>query len=176
MGRKEKCSGCIIIAEEKKRMFDFFQGNSLRVLLVRPRGVHSGAGFRATYSVEDAACGGEITAGEGRFASPAYPDSYPNSAQCVWSVGGAPGNRVSLSFLTFDLQVLQIDDCTNLKVETSSLRCRIFTSFFCENNRSLSVATATTSRSIQVPPRARWWGTTAGPQFQATSQSARSSG
>ena len=80
------------------------QGNSLRVFLVRPEGFLSGAGFRATYTVEDAACGGELTSAQGRFASPSYPDSYPPSAQCVWTLGSAPGNRVGLSFLAFDLE------------------------------------------------------------------------
>ena len=54
-----------------------------------------------------AACGGTIESLEGRFASPLYPDSYPNGVECVWDIKGSPGNTVKLSFESFGLDVTE---------------------------------------------------------------------
>ena len=40
---------------------------------------------------------------EGRFASPGYPNNYPPNAECIWRLGGAPGNRVRVTFLWYDI-------------------------------------------------------------------------
>ena len=48
----------------------------MRVTYRVPRHNSGSVGFRALYSVEDSACGGEITAPSGRFTSPSYPDRY----------------------------------------------------------------------------------------------------
>ena len=48
----------------------------MRVTYRVPRHNSGSVGFRALYSVEDSACGGEITAPSGRFTSPGYPDRY----------------------------------------------------------------------------------------------------
>ena len=50
------------------------------------------------------ACGGELSSEEGRFASPGYPGNYPDRAECVWILGGAPGNKVRLTFLSLDIE------------------------------------------------------------------------
>ncbi len=44
-----------------------------------------------------AACGGELTSEEGRFSSPDFPNSYPVGAECIWTIGGAPGNQIALT-------------------------------------------------------------------------------
>ena len=44
------------------------------------------------------ACGGDFTARNGAFTSPGYPNSYPQSTECVWTIQVAPGNRVQVSF------------------------------------------------------------------------------
>ena len=51
----------------------------MRVTYRIPRHNSGSVGFRALYSVEDSACGGEITAPSGRFTSPGYPDRYAKS-------------------------------------------------------------------------------------------------
>ena len=61
-------------------------------------------GFRAIYSVAESACGGSLTAIEGHLASPGYPNAYPQNAECVWTIGGWPGNRVTLTFQTFNIE------------------------------------------------------------------------
>jgi len=83
--------------------------------LVKARGAYSGTGFVATYSVEATACGGELSSARGRFASPSFPANYPTGAQCVWTVGGSPGNRVQLSFISFDVE--ESDNCHSDYVE-----------------------------------------------------------
>uniref|UniRef100_H2YKV3 CUB domain-containing protein n=1 Tax=Ciona savignyi TaxID=51511 RepID=H2YKV3_CIOSA len=68
----------------------------------------SGSGFAAQYHPSNSStssCGGELTAESGHFNSPNYPDVYPTSADCVWMIRSAPGNRIALSFLSFDLEV-----------------------------------------------------------------------
>ncbi|KFQ62798.1 CUB domain-containing protein 2, partial [Pelecanus crispus] len=35
------------------------------------------------------ACGGQLTGLSGEITSPRYPESYPNDAECRWSIGGA---------------------------------------------------------------------------------------
>ena len=50
------------------------------------------------------ACGGDLTSEEGHFASPGYPGNYPDSAECTWKIGGAPGNKVRVTFLRFDVE------------------------------------------------------------------------
>ena len=74
----------------------------MRVTFVK--GSYGGVGFRALYSVEDAACGGELTSSEGRIASPGFPENYPDGAECVWTVDSAPGNRVGLNFISLDIE------------------------------------------------------------------------
>ena len=62
----------------------------MRVTYRVPRHNSGSVGFRALYSVEDSACGGEITAPSGRFTSPSYPDRYVGS----WSVLGELVHRL----------------------------------------------------------------------------------
>ena len=49
------------------------------------------------------ACGGDLISEEGRFASPGYPNNYPPNAECIWRLGGAPGNKVRVTFLWYDI-------------------------------------------------------------------------
>lgn len=73
------------------------------------------SGFRAIYSVEETACGGDFISESGRFASPGFPNSYPQNAECVWTIGGWPGNKVTLTFESFNVEVS--DDCNRDYVE-----------------------------------------------------------
>ncbi|XP_013879229.1 cubilin [Austrofundulus limnaeus] len=40
----------------------------------------------------------------GAFNSPNFPDAYPPNIECVWTIRSSPGNRLQLSFITFNLQ------------------------------------------------------------------------
>ena len=65
--------------------------------------------FRATYTVEDTACGATLTAISGRFASPGYPNSYPMGAECVWTIRAPAGSMAVLLFHELDLA--ESDNC-----------------------------------------------------------------
>ena len=54
---------------------------------------------------------------EGRFASPNFPNNYLPNAECIWKLGGAPGNKVRLTFLWYDIE--ESDGCNKDYVENS---------------------------------------------------------
>ena len=64
--------------------------------------------FRAVYTVEETACGGELRSESGRVTSPGFPDSYPPAVECVWSLAASTGNRVQLNF-----EMLNIEESEN---------------------------------------------------------------
>ena len=78
--QRKRIMMCVVsIVEQVEFNFSLlllFQGNTMRVTYRVPRHNSGSVGFRALYSVEDSACGGEITAPSGRFTSPSYPDRY----------------------------------------------------------------------------------------------------
>ncbi|XP_006896641.1 PREDICTED: procollagen C-endopeptidase enhancer 1 [Elephantulus edwardii] len=49
-------------------------------------------------------CGGEITAESGYVASEGFPNLYPPSKECIWTITVPEGQTVSLSFRVFDLE------------------------------------------------------------------------
>ncbi|XP_064190205.1 cubilin [Anguilla rostrata] len=61
-------------------------------------------GFRATYSASTSGCGGDLHMESGAFNSPNFPGAYPPNVECVWTMTSSPGNRLQLSFITFQLQ------------------------------------------------------------------------
>ncbi|KFW64170.1 CUB domain-containing protein 2, partial [Pygoscelis adeliae] len=58
-------------------------------------------GFAAAYQKD--ACGGQLTGLSGEITSPRYPESYPNEAECRWSIGGA-GGPLTLVFTDFQVE------------------------------------------------------------------------
>ena len=54
-------------------------------------------------------CGGEFSGQGGEIVSPGYPDIYPNNSVCVWTVTGAEGDIIRVTFKDFDLEDSQ--DC-----------------------------------------------------------------
>uniref|UniRef100_A0A8C0RW72 Cubilin n=1 Tax=Canis lupus familiaris TaxID=9615 RepID=A0A8C0RW72_CANLF len=72
-------------------------------------------GFHATYAASSSACGGTFHMAEGIFNSPGYPEVYPSNVECVWNIVSSPGNRLQLSFITFQLEDSQ--DCSRDFVE-----------------------------------------------------------
>uniref|UniRef100_A0A3Q4HHJ3 Cubilin (intrinsic factor-cobalamin receptor) n=1 Tax=Neolamprologus brichardi TaxID=32507 RepID=A0A3Q4HHJ3_NEOBR len=84
--------------------------NSLVVKFISDHS-YSRKGFRATYSGSTSSCGGDLVMETGAFNSPNYPDAYPPNVECVWTIRSSPGNRIQLSFITFQLQ--GDSDCQN---------------------------------------------------------------
>ncbi|XP_037693302.1 cubilin [Choloepus didactylus] len=72
-------------------------------------------GFRATFVASSSACGGTFHMATGIFNSPGYPDVYPPSVECVWSILSSPGNQLQLSFISFQLE--ESPGCTRDFVE-----------------------------------------------------------
>ncbi|XP_036131390.1 cubilin [Molossus molossus] len=72
-------------------------------------------GFHATYTASSSACGGDFHMAEGTLNSPGYPEVYPSDVECVWNIVSSPGNRLQLSFITFQLEESQ--DCRRDFVE-----------------------------------------------------------
>ncbi|NXF02436.1 CDCP2 protein, partial [Smithornis capensis] len=50
------------------------------------------------------ACGGQLTGLSGEITSPRYPESYPNDAECHWSIGGAGSGPLTLVFADFQME------------------------------------------------------------------------
>ncbi|KAM6162076.1 cubilin isoform 2-T2 [Erethizon dorsatum] len=73
------------------------------------------AGFHALYVASTSACGGNFHMAEGIFETPGYPDIYPPNSECVWNIISSPGNRIQLSFISFQLEDSQ--DCSKDFVE-----------------------------------------------------------
>uniref|UniRef100_A0AAX7VLU9 Cubilin n=1 Tax=Astatotilapia calliptera TaxID=8154 RepID=A0AAX7VLU9_ASTCA len=84
--------------------------NSLVVKFISDQS-YSRKGFRAAYSGSTSSCGGDLVMETGAFNSPNYPDAYPPNVECVWTIRSSPGNRIQLSFITFQLQ--GDSDCQN---------------------------------------------------------------
>ena len=99
------------------------------------------SGFRALYSVEETACGGVFASESGRFASPGYPNSYPQNAECVWTVGGWPGNKLTLTFESFRLESSENCNRDYVEVHEKSAEGRLL-GHFCGETMPLSNITA----------------------------------
>ena len=41
----------------------------------------------------------------GEFMSPNYPNKYPNNVECIWTIMGAPGKVITVSFQHFELEL-----------------------------------------------------------------------
>ncbi|XP_043916396.1 CUB and sushi domain-containing protein 1-like [Protopterus annectens] len=52
----------------------------------------------------DALCGGYIHGRSGTMLSPSFPDFYPNSLNCTWTIEVSHGKGVQLTFHTFHLE------------------------------------------------------------------------
>ncbi|KAG9478625.1 hypothetical protein GDO78_012335 [Eleutherodactylus coqui] len=54
----------------------------------------------------DALCGGDVRGPSGTILSPGYPESYPNSLNCTWTIEVTHGKGVQFTFHTFHLEDL----------------------------------------------------------------------
>uniref|UniRef100_A0A8B9TNN9 CUB domain containing protein 2 n=1 Tax=Anas platyrhynchos TaxID=8839 RepID=A0A8B9TNN9_ANAPL len=55
-------------------------------------------GFAAAYRKGNA-CGGQLTGLSGEITSPRYPESYPNDAECRWSIGMEGGQGCGFDYV-----------------------------------------------------------------------------
>ncbi|XP_069787318.1 cubilin [Narcine bancroftii] len=65
--------------------------------------INSFRGFRAIYAASTSACGGMFHMESGAFNSPNYPEKYPSNSECIWYIISSPGNRVQVSFISFNI-------------------------------------------------------------------------
>ncbi|XP_054274028.1 cubilin-like isoform X2 [Macrosteles quadrilineatus] len=76
--------------------------------------------FEAMWSTLSTACGGELTSEQGEIASPNWPDGYPPNADCEWELKASIGNKVSLTFMKFDLEESEFCNTDYVEVRTNS--------------------------------------------------------
>ena len=67
-------------------------------------------------------CGGSVEGTEGVLMSPHYPDHYPNNSLCRWVLTADPGDRVRVTFSTFDLEDSMLCLPDYLEVRESSVK------------------------------------------------------
>ncbi|MBZ3891922.1 Cubilin [Sciurus carolinensis] len=78
-------------------------GSALTLRFVSDSGLNFD-GFHATYAASTSVCGGTFHMAEGILDSPGYPEVYPPNMECVWNIVSSPGNRLQLSFISFQLE------------------------------------------------------------------------
>ena len=60
-----------------------------------------------SYKVGD--CSGSFDTQNGMLSSPSYPDTYPSSKDCVYTISQPVGNAIVLKFASIDIQ--KSDNC-----------------------------------------------------------------
>ena len=87
----------------------------------------SGMGFQLKYESSDMApqviyrigelgeCGGTFTFPVGTFTSPSYPDSYPNNADCIYTISQPTGHVILLNFLSMNLYYHECSDYLEIR-------------------------------------------------------------
>ncbi|CAN7938348.1 unnamed protein product, partial [Ixodes hexagonus] len=85
--------------------------------------------FRATYGAFLSDCGATITSLAGSFASPDFPDSYPHSRDCVWTLSAASGNMMSLTFSAWDLEESEFCNKDYVEIREKSAAGTLFGRF-----------------------------------------------
>ena len=96
--------------------------------------------FRALYTVEDTACGGALTSLSGRFASPNFPNAYPQNTECVWEIGGWPGNQITLQFESFQLESSENCNRDYVEIHEGSEEGRLL-GLYCGSNLPTNITT-----------------------------------
>ena len=76
----------------------------------------SGLGFKLRYESTSTAlmttnqtgqCGGIFFTPNGTFTSPSYPDNYPNSAYCIYTISQPTGTVILLSILDMEIDAYE---------------------------------------------------------------------
>ncbi|KAK2530689.1 deleted in malignant brain tumors 1 protein [Columba guinea] len=91
------------VCSNDSRLF-YSSGQQLTVLFYSDSSVTK-RGFQASYNSVASSCGGLLQGLSGTFQSPGYPNTYPNSARCVWIIQLPASNlEVQLRFLDVELE------------------------------------------------------------------------
>ena len=98
------------------------------------------SGFRALYTVENTACGGIFASESGRIASPNYPNAYPQNTECIWEIGGWPGNFITLQFESFSLESSENCNRDYVEIHERSEEGRLI-GLFCGPNLPSNITT-----------------------------------
>ncbi|XP_006894385.1 PREDICTED: cubilin-like [Elephantulus edwardii] len=75
----------------------FSQNNEL-YLRFKSNGDISNRGYEIIWTSSPSGCGGTLYGDSGSFTSPGYPDTYPNSTHCEWTISAPAGRAVTVSF------------------------------------------------------------------------------
>ncbi|KZR95898.1 putative Cubilin, partial [Daphnia magna] len=51
---------------------------------------------------------------------PSFPNSYPVSTECIWTISASAGNRVMVSFRMFDIQETEFCNGDYLEIRTNN--------------------------------------------------------
>ena len=75
--------------------------------------IETGLGFKFGYESTNVApdityrvgeCGGNFTTQTGIFTSPSFPDKYPSTADCVYTISRPNGTLIRITFMSMDLE------------------------------------------------------------------------
>ncbi|XP_026227487.1 suppressor of tumorigenicity 14 protein homolog isoform X1 [Anabas testudineus] len=87
-------------------------GNLMLINLVIDSNVQR-PGFEAEYKAIPLStaktCGGVLSEKEGNFTSPLYPQFYPPSVDCKWTIKAPAGNKVRVKFTMFRMKEPRVD-------------------------------------------------------------------
>ncbi|KAH8274197.1 hypothetical protein KR018_002473, partial [Drosophila ironensis] len=78
--------------------------------------------FEGHYLTFDTSCGSLYTGLAGRFTSPYYPASYPANIECYWVLEASPGNSLSLTLESMDMEESEGCNRDYLEVREDSQR------------------------------------------------------
>uniref|UniRef100_A0A6I8PBN7 CUB domain-containing protein n=1 Tax=Ornithorhynchus anatinus TaxID=9258 RepID=A0A6I8PBN7_ORNAN len=78
---------------------------ALFALLLTPTRGQGGPGPSPNYTRPVFLCGGDVSGESGYVASEGFPNHYPPSKECVWTITVPEGQVVALSFRVFDLEL-----------------------------------------------------------------------
>ncbi|XP_061386037.1 cubilin homolog [Musca vetustissima] len=67
-------------------------------------GQNNGKGFTGHYTTQKAKCGGKLTAKNGVITSPNYPNSYPEEADCEWTIEVAEHHTIIITIEEMELE------------------------------------------------------------------------
>ncbi|XP_031624566.1 cubilin homolog [Contarinia nasturtii] len=70
---------------------------------------NTAGGFHLEYQIQG--CGGILNKPEGSFTSPNYPNGYPSDTICKWTIEVEYGHLVEITFVDYDFEASQGQDC-----------------------------------------------------------------
>lgn len=106
---------------------------------------HDAKGFRAFYEA-DWPCGGFLTEDNGEIASVNWPNKYPASVTCEWTIKAPTNAQIYLSFTSFDLE-----EHINGPCDLAYDRVEIFDGYNDENAKLGSFCSSGAQKTVTSP-------------------------